>query len=91
VQGEDTCGGWVTALDRAVRSMQPNGRCTKHRDQIILAEWLLQESGNRSSIASAAQVYAALSILMPMLEAWPGRVWRHHGNDWDSLARSVLQ
>jgi hypothetical protein len=51
----------------------------------------LQESGNRPSIASAAQVYAALSILMPMLEAWSGRVWRHHRNDWDSLARSVLQ
>ena len=44
-----------------------------------------------SSIASAAQAYAALSILTPMLEAWSGRVWRHHGNDWDALARSVLQ
>jgi hypothetical protein len=38
----------------------------------------------------AAELYAGLSILSPMLEMWSGRIWRHHGRDWDALAEAIL-
>ena len=46
---------------------------------------LIAGSGSR-----AADVYAGLSILSPMLEMWSGRIWRHHGRDWDALVKAIL-
>ena len=40
--------------------------------------------------SSAVEVYSGLSILSPMLEIWSGRIWRHHGRDWDALAKALL-
>ncbi len=36
-------------------------------------------------------VYAGLSVLSPILETWSGRVWRHHGQNWDALAAALLK